>query len=706
VLRSKQQQRGFMFLLLLVVLTAQISAQSTGGQLPAQVPRYEHTRQRMQLPESIRVPTAADCPEQDPSGSTARFLAISLYSSNYAAQSARLLKSCNAFRLCCVAIFVPSTAFSASTSSEETLEAKRQFYTRVIAMKPLFILATLQGSELPVVWLDADLEFLEQPALFNPDAWGTPRDALLINVNAREASAAQRMGGRMRTDGSWQPHFARLRMSSGVAFFNKTAPAEALLRAWAEAMAYEANYAAADDQLMDELVNKGRWGERVSFGWLPESYLRLKSNAEGPPPVILHDLGRPAGSARDKLGARAMRPVVPPHVPNRPEKQGHNGERTAERCLVDTVESPLAQAIRQAQEPASCEAGPFVVVQPSEHGPRRMGFAATMIQLSLCLARSIKVGSILAISGRFGNYDADHNNSAMLKLFQPVTSCALELQVARQRKAAEDTILCRPDGRRDLVWPTAQIEGLRLPPDEWRGRLLLWLMRPSSWFDQHLTATKRQLDLLRTPREVFIGMHIRRGDKITAERRTAVSNHAYIEAAVQLARAAQRRSIEHPGIPVPTSIFLATDVFNFTELVSDLNRLLAAHRKTDTSLPLMRIVSQGEQVMRVGERERGDQGMSNYLAKLNRNPSIAADQTHSAERAAVEIATEITLLSQSDYLIGTCSSSVGMVAAFMRVARAAERGQRVPHAALRLDPNKDNQGHLGSKDLWTTDISF
>ena len=67
-------------------------------------------------------------------------------------------------------------------------------------------------------------------------------------------------------------HGRQLLCSSAVAYFNKSAAAEALLTAWAEAMAYNTN--AADDRTLDLLVNDDGWIDRAAFGWLPASYLR------------------------------------------------------------------------------------------------------------------------------------------------------------------------------------------------------------------------------------------------------------------------------------------------------------------------------------------------------------------------------------------------------------------------------------------------
>ena len=47
------------------------------------------------------------------------------------------------------------------------------FRHRLIASKPLFILAALRASALPVAWMDVDLEFHQFPELFQPAAPAT-----------------------------------------------------------------------------------------------------------------------------------------------------------------------------------------------------------------------------------------------------------------------------------------------------------------------------------------------------------------------------------------------------------------------------------------------------------------------------------------------------------------------------------------------------
>jgi len=181
------------------------------------------------------------------------------------------------------------------------------FRHRLIASKPLFILATLRASSLPVAWMDVDLEFHQFPELFQPAApatWRTARDVLLWNWQANVSMFRGR----------------RLKMASGVAFFNKTEPAEALLTAWAEAMAYPPNSAAPDDQAMDELVNGDGWIERVAWGWLPAKYLRMlhRHREIMPSPadcVLNHD--------RDQFPGRGnsnTKPVLPPRARSLPDE--------------------------------------------------------------------------------------------------------------------------------------------------------------------------------------------------------------------------------------------------------------------------------------------------------------------------------------------------------------------------------------------------
>ena len=90
----------------------------------------------------------------------------------------------------------------------------------MIRMKPAFMLSQMDAIQLPIVWLDADMEFHKYPSKFLPGAWEPgPRDALLFNFwgNESKGQDSPSIGG-------------------GVAYFNYTLAARNLLVAWAESM--------------------------------------------------------------------------------------------------------------------------------------------------------------------------------------------------------------------------------------------------------------------------------------------------------------------------------------------------------------------------------------------------------------------------------------------------------------------------------------
>ena len=169
------------------------------------------------------------------------------------------------------------------------------FRHRLIASKPLFILAALRASALPVAWMDVDLEFHQFPELFLDGSWPEgPRDVALFNFWANETNLTNR-------------HTPNI--GSAVAYFNTTYRAKKLLNAWAEAMQYGTNSEAPDDQVLDTLLKEGGWLERVSLGWLPSSYLRLMpSFYRGVRAVIDHD----HGSAPGIDGHSRVKPKLPP----------------------------------------------------------------------------------------------------------------------------------------------------------------------------------------------------------------------------------------------------------------------------------------------------------------------------------------------------------------------------------------------------------
>jgi len=180
-------------------------------------PTYVHNERFLKLSPSIKVPRFEECAPH--LADDASFFAISLYSAAYSEKAERLVTSCELVGVCCKPAFVPEGAFTDLETGKVLAEGTNPWRHRLIASKPLFMLEALRASPLPVVWLDVDLEFHQFPTLFTGAAWSSPRDVLLWNWQCN-VSAFQ---GR------------RLKMASGVGYYNKTSRAEALLRAWAQA---------------------------------------------------------------------------------------------------------------------------------------------------------------------------------------------------------------------------------------------------------------------------------------------------------------------------------------------------------------------------------------------------------------------------------------------------------------------------------------
>ena len=95
-----------------------------------------------------------------------------------------------------------------------------------------------------------------------------------------------------------------------------------MLTAWAEAMAWEGNRRAPDDQVLDTLLKEGGWLSRASFGWLPAAYLRtMPAYYRGVVPVIDHDHGNMPGllnhsEAKPVLTPTLTRTLTPTPTPN------------------------------------------------------------------------------------------------------------------------------------------------------------------------------------------------------------------------------------------------------------------------------------------------------------------------------------------------------------------------------------------------------
>ena len=150
------------------------------------------------------------------------FVGVTLFSQTYEVKAHRLLTSCKRVGVCCKATLLPADAFG-----PDAPEGSETFRFKTISMKPSFILSQLKATQLPVVFLDVDLEFHKLPELFLPGSWPDgDRDVAIFNYWGNETNITNR-----RTPNT----------GSGVVFFNQTFKAKKLLLAWAEAMAYTHN---------------------------------------------------------------------------------------------------------------------------------------------------------------------------------------------------------------------------------------------------------------------------------------------------------------------------------------------------------------------------------------------------------------------------------------------------------------------------------
>ena len=241
------------------------------------VPRYEHDKSKLKMEnrglalKKLSVTMSPAC-----QGGGVKFVGISLHSPKYSAKADRLLRSCSRVGICCKASLLPSNAFG-----QDAPEGSEEFRFQLIAMKPAFILSSLELHGKPVAFLDVDLEFHSYPHLFDPGSWPDgPRDVALFNYWGNE------------TNGQVVPS-----LGSGVVYFNDTSRSMHLARAWAEAMAFPANQQAPDDQVLTTMCSQGGWIKRASWGWLPVAYLRtMPAFYHGVDPVLDHDHGSAPGS--------------------------------------------------------------------------------------------------------------------------------------------------------------------------------------------------------------------------------------------------------------------------------------------------------------------------------------------------------------------------------------------------------------------------
>ena len=254
------------------------------------IPHYQHDDMRQQLRFTRNAARGSVLMSSFCKQKINEFVGVSLYSPKYEPKARRLIHSCQGVGVCCKATLLPPNVYGPNAP-----EGSEEFRFRTIALKPAFILSQLKATQLPVVFLDVDLEFHKFPELFMPGSWPDgDRDVALFNYWGNETNLTAR-----RTPNT----------GSGVAFFNQTYKAKKVLIAWAEAMAYGPNKRAPDDQVLDLLLVEGGWMKRASFGWLPAAYLRtVPAYYRGVDPVIDHDHGNPPGL----LNHSEAKPQLPP----------------------------------------------------------------------------------------------------------------------------------------------------------------------------------------------------------------------------------------------------------------------------------------------------------------------------------------------------------------------------------------------------------
>ena len=253
-------------------------------------PHYEHTAAKLQLPAGVpllaRTPNVSIAGCVSSSFESAALVAVTFFTSSYEAQAQRLLASCRQVGICC----------AASLFADENSDAQTYARDRGISAKPLFIWRTLQSSLRPILWVDCDMIFLQNPSRLLTEQQGV--DALLINSIA----------GRERTEN------APPRVASNVAYFNPSTRALRLLEAWAEAMAFKLNALALDDGTLDVLLNLDGWLQRAKIGWLTvDDYACIgaaRCNASKSAVLLHASAGKEGGG---EARARVI-PVLPPRA--------------------------------------------------------------------------------------------------------------------------------------------------------------------------------------------------------------------------------------------------------------------------------------------------------------------------------------------------------------------------------------------------------
>ena len=279
------------------------------GDNPDPLPHYVHNNMDHQLAWTRNITDGDLIMSRICQSKVNEFVGVTMFSPKYKDKAKRLVNSCERVGVCCKGTVMPPDVFG-----PDAPEGSEEFRFRAIAIKPAFILNQLRTTQLPVVYLDSDLEFHRFPELFMPGSWPNgDRDICVFNFWGNETNLTIRS----------IPNTA-----SGVIYFNQTFAAQKVLTAWAEAMAYEKNVKAPDDQVLDELLVNG-WLERASYGWLPSSYLHMMpAYYRGVRAIIDHDHGNAPGLT----GHSSDKAVLPPVAGYEALKGG--GSAPGIKCLA------------------------------------------------------------------------------------------------------------------------------------------------------------------------------------------------------------------------------------------------------------------------------------------------------------------------------------------------------------------------------------
>jgi hypothetical protein len=383
-----------------------------------------------------------------------------------------------------------------------------------------------------------------------------------------------------------------------------------------------------------------------------------------------------------KMMQSTAKPTAQPAAPKPTHHQGAKHPSATSQWNPAPIDGhALRLAIKNAQEPPDCNTARFFVT------PKHMlGFTNIMTSIARYMRHSVASREVLVVTGRLGNYGTV--GGTYHTLFQKETSCPGAMYESRPLSQ-------RDVAGRALFYNHARLlsnDGMgAVTMDQLQGHILRWLMRPTDWFARHLDQTMDRINYPKQHAESVIGIHIRRGDKVAKEKRERYTTEVYIRMAMDLALGATEAAKTNASIPVPSVIFIATDEPDLNNLLAEAQAELAKEPKLQ-----LRIVVHRDVLRDIP----ADMGMSQYLRGSSPEKGLSA---------ASDIAIDLLLLAESDYLVGTSTSAVSMTAAFLRFARFDEQRKRPPHTAIQIEPmhvGPSTMLHVLRLHVWTDRVHF